>query len=106
MRYGLFQCLLSPHKKKQGDFWSKSMLKNVKDNQLISKLIYRMEGDKGLPVLLRQYLGLNGKLVSFNVDRDFNNALDGMIIVDLLKVPEKTLAKYMGTEEAKIYLSR
>ena len=95
-----------PHKKKQGDFWSKSMLKNVKDNQLISKLIYRMEGDKGLPVLLRQYLGLNGKLVSFNVDRDFNNALDGMIIVDLLKVPEKTLAKYMGTEEAKIYLSR
>jgi len=96
----------NPHKNSQAAFWSKNMLKNISDNQLISKLIYRMEGDKGLPVLLRQYIGLNGKLVSFNVDKDFNNALDGMIIVDFLKIPEKSLAKYMGKEEANRYLNR
>ena len=58
------------------------MLAELERSQLISNLIYRMEGDKGLPVLIRQYLNLNGRLVCFNVDKDFNNALDGLIIVD------------------------
>ena len=55
------------------------MLSELGDSQLISKLIYRMEGDKGLPVLIRQYLNLKGRLVCFNVDKDFGDALDGMI---------------------------
>ena len=67
--------------------------------------ITRLEEDKGVPVLLRQYLGLNGKFVSFNVDPDFNDALDGLIVVDLRKVQEKTLARYMGSTEAQQYLS-
>lgn len=56
-------------------------------------------------MLLRQYLGLNGKLVSFNVDPAFNNALDGLIVVDLRNVPTKTLARYMGQSEALRYLA-
>lgn len=95
-----------PQKKSSNVFWTRKMLEALKDNQLISKLIYRMEGDKGLPVLLKQYLGLNGKLVSFNIDKTFNDALDGMIIVDLLQTSERLLAKYMGKEKAKIYLNR
>ena len=87
-------------------FWTKKMLQALTDNQLVSKLVYRMEGDKGLPVLLKQYLGLNGKLVSFNLDKEFNNALDGMIVVDLLQAPERLLARYMGKEKAKNYLNR
>ncbi|MDF4367653.1 hemolysin, partial [Vibrio parahaemolyticus] len=59
---------------------------------------------KGVPVLLRQYLSLNGKLVCFNVDPAFNNALDGLIMVDLRDVQEKTLARYMGREQAHDYL--
>jgi len=55
-------------------------------------------------VLLRQYLGLNGKLVSFNVDPAFNDALDGLIVVDLHDVPMKTLGRYMGVKEAEEYL--
>lgn len=93
-------------KKVSNAFWTKKMLETLSDNQLISKLVYRMEGDKGLPVLLKQYLGLNGKLVSFNLDKSFNDALDGMIIVDLLQTSERALAKYMGKDEAKAYLSR
>jgi hypothetical protein len=76
------------------------MLAELGDSQLISRLIYRMEGDKGLPVLIRQYLNMCGRLVCFNVDRDFGQALDGMIIVDLLEVPEKVLGRYMGREAA------
>jgi hypothetical protein len=39
----------------------------------------------GVPVLLRQYLKLGGKLVGFNVDHHFGQALDGLIVVDLTR---------------------
>jgi len=82
-----------------------SMLTALADLQLLSRVIARIDEGKGVPVLLRQYLGLNGKLVSFNVDPAFNNALDGLIMVDLRNVPLKTLARYMGPHQAQNYLS-
>lgn len=80
------------------------MLTALADLQLLSRVIGRIEQGKGIPVLLRQYLALNGKLISFNVDPDFNNALDGLIVVDLRQVETKTLARYMGVEQTKHYL--
>ncbi|EGR0098871.1 lysophospholipid acyltransferase family protein [Vibrio vulnificus] len=85
--------------------WNTSMLTALGDLQLLSRVISRIDEGKGVPVLLRQYLGLNGKLVCFNVDPAFNNALDGMIVVDLRDVPEKTLGKYMTPAKARHYLS-
>ena len=85
--------------------WNASLLSALADLQLLSKVIARIDDGKGVPVLLRQYLGLNGKFVSFNVDPDFNDALDGLIVVDLRKVTDKTLGRYMGSEEAKQYLA-
>ncbi len=69
--------------------WNASLLTSLADLQLLSRVIARIDEGKGIPVLLRQYLGLNGKLVSFNVDPAFNNALDGLIVVDLRNVPTK-----------------
>lgn len=86
----------NPLPKFKSNCWQPNLLKGLADTQQLSKLITRIEGDKGIPVLLRQYLKLNGQLVCFNVDKDFNDALDGLIIVDLLGVPEKTLQRYMG----------
>ncbi|CRZ88175.1 Putative hemolysin [Vibrio cholerae] len=85
--------------------WNASLLTSLADLQLLSRVIARIDEGKGIPVLLRQYLGLNGKLVSFNVDPAFNNALDGLIVVDLRNVPTKTLARYMGQSEALRYLA-
>lgn len=84
--------------------WNTGMLTALGDLQLLSRVISRMDNGKGVPVLLRQYLGLNGKIVSFNVDPDFNDALDGLIMVDLSDVPVKTLARYMGLDAAQHYL--
>ncbi|MCG9683840.1 lysophospholipid acyltransferase family protein [Vibrio sp. Isolate23] len=84
--------------------WNTSMLTALADLQLLSRVIARIDDGKGVPVLLRQYLGLNGKLISFNVDPSFNNALDGLIVVDLKQVPLKTLARYMGATQAQQYL--
>jgi hypothetical protein len=55
----------------------------------------------GVPVLLRQYLRLGGKLLGFNVDAQFANALDGLILVDLTKTEPKLLERYLGTEYRK-----
>jgi len=81
------------------------LLSALADIKLLSKVISRMEEGKSVPVLLRQYLGLNGKFVSFNVDSEFHDTLDGLIVVDLRKVEEKTLARYMGAKETKTYLA-
>ena len=97
---------VNPRIKPASKFWTRNMLREIGNGQLISKLIYRMEGDKGLPVLLRQYLNMKGRLVCFNVDRKFNDSLDGLIIVDLLQAPEKLLGKYMGKQQAINYLNR
>ena len=60
--------------------------------------------DKGVPVLLRQYLKLGGKILSFNVDQDFSDVLDGLIFVDLLESDIKTLSRYMGESGLKSFL--
>jgi putative hemolysin len=59
----------------------------------------------GIPVLLRQYLRLGGKLIGFNVDSDFSDALDGLILVDLLKTERKLLERYLGKAEAEQLLA-
>lgn len=45
-----------------------------------------------MPVLLKKYLKLNGKIVGFNIDPKFNNALDGLLFLDLFDVPIDTIA--------------
>ncbi len=45
-----------------------------------------------MPILLKRYLKLNGKIISFNIDPKFNNALDGLLILDLFDVPMETIA--------------
>lgn len=56
-------------------------------------------------MLLRQYLNIGGKVIAFNVDHDFQDALDGLLVVDLRDVSQRQLAKYMGTHAATSYLS-
>lgn len=51
---------------------------------------------KGIPILLKQYLKLGGKLLGFNRDPHFNDVLDGLILVDLLQTPQHVLQRYIG----------
>jgi hypothetical protein len=58
-----------------------------------------MEADgKGLPILLKQYVKLGGKLLGFNVDPDFSEALDGLVLVDLRDTDPAVLQRYMKSE--------
>ena len=94
----------TPLKKGRKRFWSQQDLQGLKDIDKLSSLVQQIEKDnKGIPVLLKQYLKLSGELAAFNVDPDFNNALDGLIIVDLTKVNERALNKYMGAAGARAF---
>lgn len=65
----------------------------------VQELINEIESRQmHVPVLLKHYLKLGGKLLAFNVDPDFSNVLDGLIIVDLTKTDPTMLKKYMTPE--------
>jgi hypothetical protein len=49
----------------------------------------------GVPVLLRQYLKLGGRVLGFNVDSDFGHCIDCLTVVDLCRTPDEVLVKYM-----------
>ena len=72
----------------------------------VNQLVARAEGDgKGVPVLLRQYLKLNARLIGFNTDPAFGDALDALMIVDLTAVDPAILARYLGRAQAAAFLA-
>ncbi|HEY6924279.1 MAG TPA: GNAT family N-acyltransferase [Steroidobacteraceae bacterium] len=67
------------------------------DIETLSTVVAALEPDgKGAPVLLRQYLKLGGRMLGFNVDSDFGDALDCLVLVDLRKTNPRVLRKYMS----------
>ena len=69
-------------------------------------LVERAETDgKGMPVLLRQYLKLNARLIGVNVDPAFGEALDALMIVDLTTVDLPILNRYLGRDDAERFLA-
>jgi putative hemolysin len=56
------------------------------------------EDGKGLPILLRQYAKVGGRLVGFNLDRKFSDVVDGLVIVDLRQTDAAVLERYMGKD--------
>ncbi|MCB1198990.1 MAG: glycerol acyltransferase, partial [Deltaproteobacteria bacterium] len=71
----------------------------IQEIEDVSEMIsdYEMEY-QGVPVLLKHYLKLGGKIIGFNVDPEFQNCVDGLILVDLRKTESRTLKFYMTKE--------
>ena len=62
----------------------------------LAKLVEDIEPDrKGVPVLLRQYLKLGGRMLAFNVDPAFNHSIDCLLMVDLRQTDPRVLRKYL-----------
>ncbi len=71
----------------------------------VSGYISEIEADgKGVPILLRQYLKLGGRLLGFNVDPEFSSVLDVLVLVDLRATPSSMLARYMGADDARNFI--
>jgi putative hemolysin len=78
----------------------------VRDADDVSALVSELEEDnKGMPVLIRHYLRLNARILSFNVDPAFGHCIDGLIVVDLRTTDPKILRRFMGDEGHAFYSS-
>jgi putative hemolysin len=85
----------------------RAMCHALRDLEELAQPITDVETDgKGLPILLRQYAKIGGKMVGFNVDRKFSNVLDGLVVVDLRKTEPAVLERYMGREAAAQFRER
>jgi putative hemolysin len=60
---------------------------------------------QGMPVLLRQYLKLNARVLGFTVDPAFGDVLDALMMVDLLHVDPRILRRYFGPSGAGTFLA-
>lgn len=94
-----------PFRSLRSRVWDEMEFASVRDIEDLSRAIARIEGDrKGIPILLRQYLKLGGRLLGFSADKQFSDALDGLIMVDLRSSSPRVLARYMGEEGAATFL--
>ena len=80
--------------------WSDKLLPSLTKIPIINKLIGKIDSGKSIPILIRHYLALNGKFVTFSINESFNKSLDGLILVDLRKAPDKYLKRYLSPEGA------
>ena len=81
---------LSGLEKKKFD---KKSISNIDSIELIDKIILDINRNRfGTPILLKKYLQLNGKIVGFNTDPQFNNAIDALMLLDINNIPEQKIA--------------
>ena len=80
------------------------------DLNKFDKLIDEVEpGSLRLPVLIKKYIKQNAKVVAFNVDPLFNNAVDGLMYIRIADLPESTVKPVMEEFQAELekkYLSK
>lgn len=95
-----------PFRREGPSVWGDADFADVKDIGDLSRLVSHIESDsKGIPILLKQYLKLGGRLLGFSTDEQFSNALDGLVMVDLRTSDPRVLACYMGEEGVAAFLA-
>ena len=66
------------------------------DLNKFDKIIDELEpGSLRLPVLIKKYIKQNAKVVAFNVDPLFNNAVDGLMYIRIADIPDSTMKPVM-----------
>ena len=72
------------------------------DLNKFDKIIDEVEpGSLRLPVLIKKYIKQNAKVVAFNVDPLFNNAIDGLMYIRIADLPESTVKPVMEEFQAE-----
>ena len=85
--------------------WELSSITAMLDLEDLSESIAEVEQDgKGLPVLFKQYLKVGGRILAFNLDKNFSNVLDGLVLVDLRRTDRSRLETYMSKPGMEAFL--
>lgn len=77
------------------------------DLRVLARRVLELEGNqRGLPVLIREYVKLGGQFLAFSVDPAFRDAMDGLVVVDLARTSPRLLALHMGSENYERFRSQ
>lgn len=83
----------------------KDLIFNETESDLnkFDKIIEDVEPAKlRVPVLIKKYIKQNAKVIAFNVDPLFNNAIDGLMYIKIADLPESTVKPVMEEFEAEL----
>ena len=73
------------------------------DLNKFDKIIDEVEpGNLRLPVLIKKYIKQNARVIAFNVDPLFNNAVDGLMYIKIADLPESTVKPVMEEFQAEL----
>jgi len=73
------------------------------DLNKFDKIIDEIEpGNLRLPVLIKKYIKQNARVIAFNVDPLFNNAVDGLMYIRIADLPESTVKPVMEEFQAEL----
>jgi putative hemolysin len=73
------------------------------DLNKFDKIIDEVEpGNLRLPVLIKKYIKQNARVVAFNVDPLFNNAVDGLMYIRIADLPESTVKPVLEEFQAEL----
>ncbi|WP_143883322.1 lysophospholipid acyltransferase family protein [Chryseobacterium binzhouense] len=61
------------------------------DLNKLDKFIDDLEPELRMPVLIKKYIKQNAKVIAFNVDPNFNDAIDGLMYIRISDLPESTI---------------
>ncbi len=83
---------------------NKKIIMNIDDNiKTLDLYINELQPSLTLPVLMKKYLQSNGKIIGFNVDPDFNNCLDALMLINIADIPLELLDNLSKElEESKV----
>ncbi|HEX2936769.1 MAG TPA: GNAT family N-acyltransferase, partial [Bacteroidales bacterium] len=76
------------------------LVKHTGDLQGLDRLIKDIDPTNDrIPVLLRKYLELGGKIASFNIDPKFNHVVDGFLVLDIKNVKQEMIKALAGKKD-------
>jgi putative hemolysin len=78
---------------------------SIADMRDVQEAITELEDNQmGVPVLFKHYLKMGAKMLAFNVDPDFSDVLDCLMMTDLHKTDRHLLGKYMTKSGLETYM--
>jgi len=82
-----------------------NLITNVNPDDDLDKYIQdnnKKPGALRIPVLIKKYVKQNARLVAFNVDPKFNNAVDGLMYIKVADIPDSTVKPVMEEFQAEL----
>lgn len=69
-----------------------ALMETIDSIELINKIVMDIEEDnRSIPVLVKKYMSMESYVLGFNIDPDFCDAVDALILLDLNDIPEDSI---------------